>query len=59
MSKAEIIDYVKSKPKSTVSEEDLTIEGVVVRSHPLMLFRDGSPIMFKLKVSDYEKLQHL
>jgi hypothetical protein len=25
----------------------------------LMLFRDGSPIMFKLKVSDYEKLQHL
>lgn len=59
MSKAEIIDYVKSKPKSTVSEEDLTIEGVVVRSHPLMLFRDGSPIMFKLKVSDYEKLQRL
>lgn len=59
MSKKEIIEFVKNKPKSTVSEEDLTIEGVVVRSHPLMLFRDGSPIMFKLKVSDYEKLQRL
>lgn len=55
-SKEEIVNFVKEKPKSTVSEEELTIEGVVVRSHPLMLFRDGSPIMFKLKVSDYEKL---
>jgi ATP-dependent RNA circularization protein (DNA/RNA ligase family) len=55
MSKEEIIEFVKNNPKSTVSEEELTIEGVVVRSHPLMLFRDGSPIMFKLKVSDYEK----
>jgi ATP-dependent RNA circularization protein (DNA/RNA ligase family) len=57
MNKEDIINFVKSKPKSKVSEEELTIEGIVARSHPLMLFRHGFPIMFKLKVSDYEKLQ--
>lgn len=56
MTKKEIIDLVKSKPKSNISKEELISEGVVVRSYPLMLFRDKSPIMFKLKVVDYEKL---
>ncbi len=54
----EIVSLVKGKFKSAVSKETLTAEGIVARSHPLMLFRDGSPIMFKLKISDYEKLQH-
>lgn len=57
MTKEKIIHYVKSKPYSLVSKEPLLIEGVVVRSSPLMLFRDGKPIMFKLKVLDYEKLK--
>ena len=38
----------------TGAGSELTIEGVVVRSYPLMLFRDGSPIMWKLKVKDYK-----
>lgn len=29
-------------------------EGIVARAYPMMLFRDGTPIMFKLKVKDYE-----
>jgi len=29
-------------------------EGIVARSHPLMLFRNGDPIMWKLKVRDYK-----
>jgi len=38
--------------KSNIAQEDLIAEGIVARSHPLMLFRDGSPIMWKLKVKD-------
>lgn len=30
-------------------------EGIVARSHPLMLFRNGDPVMFKLKVRDYAR----
>jgi len=55
----EIVSLVKGKFPSAVSKETLTAEGIVARSHPLMLFRDGSPIMFKLKVKDYEKLERL
>jgi ATP-dependent RNA circularization protein (DNA/RNA ligase family) len=57
MSTEDIIDLVKSKPKSKESSEELISEGVVVRSEPLMLFRDGTPIMWKLKVKDYVKLE--
>lgn len=48
----EIYRYVKSKPQSVFSEEDHEMEGVVARSEPLMLFRDGKPVMFKLKCCD-------
>lgn len=51
------IRYLKSKPKSEIAKEPLVIEGIVARSYPLMLFRDGKPIMWKLKVSDYEKIE--
>lgn len=57
MNTQEVIDYVKKRPNSTVSKDELIIEGIVARSHPLMLFRDRVPIMFKLKVSDYDKLE--
>jgi ATP-dependent RNA circularization protein (DNA/RNA ligase family) len=47
-------DLVKRSMKSIVAEEPRTIEGIVARSHPLMLFRDGTPIMWKLKVRDFD-----
>lgn len=54
MSIDKAISYVKSKPNSLISEEPKEMEGIVARSHPLMLFRDGvTPIMFKLKVRDF------
>jgi len=56
MTKEVIINFVKSEPKSQVAEKDIEIEGIVARPKPLMLFRDGTPIMFKLKVKDYINL---
>ena len=55
----EIVDFVKSEQPSRMAIEDptLTMEGVVARASPQMLFRDGTPIMFKLKVKDYRKLE--
>jgi RNA ligase len=49
-----IEDYVRSKPNSICANQVRPMEGVVCRSNPLMLFRDGTPIMFKLKVKDFE-----
>jgi hypothetical protein len=57
MTKEEIQLLVRSKPDSKISQEELRSEGIVTRSHPLMLFRDKTPIMFKLKASDYDKLE--
>ena len=57
MNKDEIQALVKSGKMSLISEQPVLSEGVVARSHPLMLFRDKTPIMFKLKFSDYEKLR--
>ena len=36
------------------TEYDYVPEGVVCRSNPLMCFRDGRPIMWKLKVRDFQ-----
>lgn len=47
-------DLVKRPMRSVVAEEEKTIEGIVARSYPLMLFRDGTPIMWKLKVRDFD-----
>lgn len=55
MTKKEIEKFVKSKPNSKISKEELEMEWIVARAHPLMLFRDSTPIMFKLKVNDYRK----
>ena len=43
-------------PLSVTSIEPRQMEGIMCRSHPLMLFRNGNPIQFKLKVKDYERL---
>ena len=53
----EIIKLVKSNPKSNLAIEDIVMEGIVARSLPLVLFRKGNPVMFKLKVKDYKKLK--
>ena len=52
------IDFVKAN--SVVAEEekgliDIPAEGIVVRSYPLMLFRNGTPIKWKLKKRDYRE----
>ncbi len=59
MTTQEAIDLVRAKNnKSQISEDkELVAEGIVARSHPLMLFRDGKPIMWKLKVRDYIQLE--
>jgi len=54
MTEDEIVDFVKSKPLSRCSEIPQMMEGVVARSAPLMLFRNGRPIMFKLKCKEFQ-----
>lgn len=54
-----IIDFVKRGAKSTISKDDLIMEGVVARSYPLMLFRNRDPLMWKLKHVDFLKLESI
>jgi hypothetical protein len=49
----EIQEYVKSFPQSTIAERPVEMEGVVCRTDPVIHFRNGDPIMFKLKARDY------
>ncbi len=52
-----VIDFVQSRPRSYIAEDQtLVMEGVIARSVPLMMFRNRhTPIMFKLKVIDFEE----
>ena len=59
MNKEEIIELVKNGFNSKVAKGELVSEGIVARSKPLLLFRDGKPLMFKLKTRDYEQLANL
>lgn len=43
-------------PLSIIAREPKKIEGIICRSQPLMLFRNKTPVQFKLKVKDYQKL---
>jgi len=54
---AEIIAMIKYRLSSDIAIEDIVMEGIVARSFPLVLFRKGNPVMFKLKIKDYEKLK--
>ena len=42
-----------SLAKEENNRSDVDAEGIVVRSYPLMLFRSGNPIMWKLKKRDF------
>lgn len=53
MKEEDIIDYVQSKMKSLCSVTPQTMEGVMCKSEPLMLFRKGGPIMWKLKCKEF------
>lgn len=53
MSEQEIVEYVKSKPLSQCSETPQVMEGVICRPREPLLFRDGSPLMFKLKCKEF------
>lgn len=57
LSTQEVVDFVKSKPKSYIAEDpSLVMEGVIARAYPLVLFRQHrTPVMFKLKVKDLEE----
>lgn len=55
MSESDIVEYVKSKPMSLCSEIPQVMEGVICRSEPLMLFRDGKPILWKLKCKEFNE----
>lgn len=54
MSQDEIVEYVKSKPLSMCSECPQMMEGVICRPEPLMLFRNGNPIVWKLKCREFQ-----
>lgn len=54
MTEDEIVDLVKSKPLSLLAQEPHMIEGVVCRSDPLLLLRNGKPLMWKLKCRDFD-----
>ncbi len=50
----EAVKYVQSKPDSVIANKPKIMEGIVARSYPLMLFRNGDPLMWKLKARDYK-----
>lgn len=57
--KEEIINLVMNKENSLIAESDHIAEGIVARADPPILFRNGHPVMFKLKAEDYTKLESL
>lgn len=54
MTEDEVVEFVKSKPLSKCSVNPQMMEGVVCRPEPMMLYRDGEPIMFKLKCKEFK-----
>ena len=54
MTEDEIVAFVKSKPLSRCSLNPQMMEGVIARSEPLMLFRNGKPLVFKLKCKEFD-----
>lgn len=49
----DIVEFVKGRPKSEIAQKEHEMEGIVARAHPVMMFRRGGPIMFKLKCRDF------
>lgn len=51
----EIVSYVKSHPFSLCSEDEQVMEGIIARPEPMMLLRNGEPLMMKLKCKEFPK----
>lgn len=49
-----IVEFVKTKPASRIPGSNKMMEGVVCRPKSGLLFRDGTPLMWKLKCNDYK-----
>lgn len=50
----DIIAFVESRPKSLISQKELTMEGIVAKPYPMLLFQDGYPVYWKLKCKDFD-----
>jgi len=50
----EAVSYVKSNPLSTISKEELAIEGLVGRPIKELKDRTGNRVIVKIKVKDFE-----
>ena len=58
MTLEEAVAFLKSKPTSIVAKAEggnpqYPMEGIVARSHPLMLRRNGERVIWKLKQKDF------
>jgi hypothetical protein len=53
VTKEQLENYVKTIPMSVFAKEKHPLEGIVATAAPVMLFRDGTPIKFKLKIKDF------
>ena len=53
MTEQDIIEFVKSTPLSRVSVKPHCIEGIIARPEPLLLLKNGTPLMWKLKCRDF------
>jgi len=54
MTEEEIVAYVKSKPLSLCSQDEQVMEGIIARPEPLVLLRNGEPLMMKLKCKEFK-----
>lgn len=52
----QIVEYVQSMPNSCIPCSRKQMEGVVCRTRTGLMFRNGDPLMWKLKCKDYKKL---
>lgn len=59
MTEDEIVKLIASKIDSPCSIVPHGMEGVICRPEPLMLYRNGKPLMWKLKVKDMLKLESI
>lgn len=53
MTETEILNLIHSQPLSKCSIKQQISEGIIARPEPLLMFRNGRPIMWKLKVRDF------
>ncbi|MBM3887133.1 hypothetical protein FJ364_04340 [Candidatus Dependentiae bacterium] len=54
MTENEIIALVQSKPLSKCTAKPYGMEGIIARPEPLLLFRNGKPLVWKLKIKIFE-----